>query len=274
MIRLRPSVLSRRKPARARPPGSRWIGVAVAASVLLHAGTIGLLTAVPRARPVPAPPVQGEIELLMVEQKGAQASQGGPPPAPPQPQVKPEVRQQAAAAAPPPAPAPAMAKGGDEPAPAPAPPAKDPEKEQTPRPPAPQPAATAEKAAQTPPVKPTPPAPRTAMEFDLSGTDSESNAEVISGDVLPASPDDRFRNRPPLYPEDAARRGEHGSVTVLIHVGANGAASGADVTESSGSASLDRAAVTAVRAWHFHPAMKDSEPVPFDMPFRFDFRAN
>jgi protein TonB len=246
----------------------------VAASVLLHVTAIGLLTVMPRGRPAPAPPAQGQVELLMVEQKGAEASQGGPPPARPQPQVKPEAQQKAVTETPPPAPAPVVAKGGDELVPAPAPPAKEPAKD---LPPAPQPVEkdeTAEKAEAAPPVKPTPPAPKKALVFDLSGTDSESNAEVISGDVLPASPDDRFRNRPPPYPEDAARRGEHGSVTVMIHVGANGAASGVDVVESSGSASLDRAAVAAVRTWHFHPALKDSEPVPFDMPFRFDFRAD
>lgn len=271
MIRLRPSVLSSQQPARARSSRSRWIGVAVTASVLLHAAAIGLLTVMPRGRPAVPPPVQGQVELLMVEQKGAEAKQGGAPPTPPQPQVKPEAQQTPATAPPPPAPD--IAKG-DEPAPAPAPPVKDPPKDQKPAPQPVEKAETAEKAEPAPPVKPAPPTPQRALTFDLSGTDSDSNAEVISGDVLPASPDDRFRNRPPPYPEDAARRGEHGSVTVLIHVGANGAAAGVDVTESSGSASLDRAAVAAVRTWHFHPAMKDAEPMPFDMPFRFDFRAN
>jgi protein TonB len=60
-------------------------------------------------------------------------------------------------------------------------------------------------------------------------------------------------------------------VTVVIHVAADGSAAGAEVIESSGFPTLDQSAVTAVRAWHFHPAMRDSQPVPFDMPFRFDF---
>jgi protein TonB len=84
-------------------------------------------------------------------------------------------------------------------------------------------------------------------------------------------PDDRFRNRPPAYPPEAEMRGEHGSVDVLIHVSESGIATGADVTQSSGVASLDRAALAAVLKWHFRPAIRDGRGVPFDMPFRFVF---
>ncbi len=110
--------------------------------------------------------------------------------------------------------------------------------------------------------------------FDLAGTESQSNAEVLGGHILPASPDNRFRNRPPIYPEEAANRGEHGSVVLLIHVSGAGIATGVDVVESSGVASLDQAAVTAVRKWRFHPALREGEAIPFDMPFRFVFEAN
>ena len=67
--------------------------------------------------------------------------------------------------------------------------------------------------------------------------------------------------------------GQHGEVVVLIHVGENGLSSGADVVESSGIAVLDQAAVTAVRKWRFHPAMREGRTIPFDMPFRFVFEA-
>jgi protein TonB len=107
--------------------------------------------------------------------------------------------------------------------------------------------------------------------FDLEGTDSESNAIVMGGHVLPAMPDDRFRNRPPVYPIEAQIHNEHGSVVVLIHVSENGLATGADVLESSGVEILDQAALTAVRKWHFRPAMKGGQAVPFDYPFRFVF---
>ena len=110
--------------------------------------------------------------------------------------------------------------------------------------------------------------------FDLDGTDSDTNAMVMSGRILPASPDNRFRNRPPTYPLDAAMRNESGDVRLVIHVAADGLAAGVEIVDSSGWTSLDQAAVAAVRKWRFHPALKDGQPVPFDMSFIFNFRAN
>jgi len=43
------------------------------------------------------------------------------------------------------------------------------------------------------------------------------------------------------------------------------------VLVSSGYDILDQAAVTAVRKWHFRPAMQEGRSIPFDMPFRFIF---
>lgn len=106
------------------------------------------------------------------------------------------------------------------------------------------------------------------------GTDSDTNAEVVGGGILPASLDNRYRNRPPPYPTEAAARGEQGAVLVLIHVAANGTAAGAEVLETSGFPALDEAAIKAVERWRFHPAMKDGQPVSFDMSIRFDFRSN
>ena len=68
-------------------------------------------------------------------------------------------------------------------------------------------------------------------------------------------------------------RGDHGAVVVMIHVSEAGVATGADVLESSGVELLDRAAIEAVRRWHFHPAMREGRTIPFDMPFRFIFEA-
>ncbi len=110
-----------------------------------------------------------------------------------------------------------------------------------------------------------------ALVFNLDGTDSESNAIVLGGHVIPASPDDRFRNRPPIYPYDAAIRGDHGAVVLIIHVNEEGAATGADIAKTSGVASLDQAALDAVLKWRFRPALKDGRAVPFDMPMRFIF---
>jgi protein TonB len=120
-------------------------------------------------------------------------------------------------------------------------------------------------------AQPLPPRPHDAPVFDLSGTESESNALAFGDHVVPAMRDDRFRNQPPPYPLEAEINGEHGSVTIVIHVAENGTATAADVTESSGYDVLDQAALTAALKWHFHPAIKDGQAVPFDMPFRFIF---
>ncbi len=229
----------------------RLLLIAVGLSVLVHLLPLGVYAVLPRGSPPPKPSdAQGEVELLMVEQKGAQPSERGQPSDSPS---KPAAEQ---AQATPPAektpPVPADADAAGEPVPPPPSPPKE--------------GAKAAKPAEEAP----PPSPK-GLEFNFAGTDSDTNAKVMSGHVLPALPDDRFRNRPPAYPLDAAMRREAGSVVVMIHVSANGQAIGADVAESSGSASLDRAAVAAVRKWHFHPAMSDGQTVPFDMPFRFVF---
>ncbi len=112
---------------------------------------------------------------------------------------------------------------------------------------------------------------REAPVFHLQGTDSEANAFVFGDRVVPASRDDRFRNKPPAYPLEAELHGEHGTVEVVIHVLATGVAASAELRQSSGYRALDQAALLAVRKWHFRPAMSRGQPVPFDMPFRFIF---
>ena len=65
----------------------------------------------------------------------------------------------------------------------------------------------------------------------------------------------------PRYPRDAQRRGESGTALLRVHVGADGEPVSVDLVEGSGSRSLDRAAVDAVRRWHFDPAMRGGQPV-------------
>jgi periplasmic protein TonB len=109
------------------------------------------------------------------------------------------------------------------------------------------------------------------MEFNLGGTDSQSNAIASGADIVPASIDKKVRNKPPLYPDEAVRLGQQGAVIVLIHVTPNGVAGGADILQSSGSALLDQSALDAVMTWRFLPAVKDGAPMPFDLPMRFVF---
>jgi protein TonB len=109
------------------------------------------------------------------------------------------------------------------------------------------------------------------MQVNLGGTDSLTDAIARGDNVIPAKPDAMFRNRQPVYPKEAARRGEQGVVTLVIHVSPAGVASGVMVAESSGFLLLDRAARDAVETWHFLPATRGGEPVAADMPLRVRF---
>jgi len=265
----------------------RFWWIAGLLSVGAHVIAALLVVFMPRVLPREAgSQEQGAVELLMVEQQGAKPSQTGQPhpskpaqppekPDPPQKAETPKVEAPKAAEQqdPTPAPvasavpAPALASGGAEPLP----PAGDQVAQKPADQAPPNPAKDQQPAQRQADAQPTPPQTQAAPVFDLAGTDSDSNAIVMGNHVLPAMPDDRFRNRPPVYPIEAQLHNEYGSVVVVIHVAANGLAAGADVVESSGVSLLDQAALTAVRKWHFRPAMKEGHAVPFDFPFRFVF---
>ena len=245
---------------------SRPLLIAVSLSLGLHVLLAVVLLLMPRLpRPDALTPEQGTVELLMVEQKGGLPGGAAQPR-----ETVPNSQTMAPAAKPDPAPdnasppaqkvpLPAIARQAE---PVPQPPKPAPPAAAKPRPQAP------DKPAEVPPI---PPASRQAPVFDLRGTDSEANAIALGGHILPALPDDRFRNRPPAYPIEAQMRGQHGQVVVVIHIGENGLAKSVEVLESSGVPALDQAAVTAVRKWRFHPAMKDGRIVESNMPFRFVF---
>ncbi|HEY4172304.1 MAG TPA: energy transducer TonB [Rhodopila sp.] len=290
-------------------PRRRFLLIAVALSVGIHVLAALLIIYLPRALPPDAEPKQpATITLLMVEKKGAGPvtaaapavrqptphKQAEPPkteppkPEPPKsepPKPEPPKKEPPPKPVPPaptPLPAPPLPSRDSETVPKPAePPPPQPAKQDpnpTPKPaeqPPPQPA----KQEPTAPPKPVearlvPPRPQQVPVFNLAGTESDSNAIAIGQGILPAMPDDRFRNRPPIYPIEAQLHGQHGSVTLLIHVGENGVATGVDVQHSSGVDMLDQAAIAAVRNWRFRPALQDGHPVPFDYPFEFIFEAH
>jgi protein TonB len=223
----------------------------------LHVTALAALLLWPRRpAPPPQPDERGAVELVLQEQKGAGPTETAPPahaaPAPAK-QQEPEPQQSA---------------GPQPPAPA----APD-QSDAVPLPPPSSPPEQAAKHATSAPAPPSPPI-SAAPVFNLSGTDAESNTLVTGDDVIPASPDKASRNRQPVYPVEAARRGEHGTVILLIHVSPEGLASGVDIAQSSGFPLLDRAARDAVLKWRFVPAVKDGQPIPFDMPFRVVFELN
>ncbi len=82
-----------------------------------------------------------------------------------------------------------------------------------------------------------------------------------------------IQSPPPEYPQSAIARRWEGTVLLRLGVTAEGHVSRVEVVESSGYDVLDGAAVRAVRAWRFVPALRDGHPVPsfVRLPVRFEY---
>lgn len=72
---------------------------------------------------------------------------------------------------------------------------------------------------------------------------------------------DYLNNPAPPYPRLARRQGHQGKVVLRVYVTAAGAAEQVEVRSSSGFATLDQAALNAVRRWRFVPARQGDQPV-------------
>jgi protein TonB len=79
----------------------------------------------------------------------------------------------------------------------------------------------------------------------------------------------------PPYPPLAIRLGEQGTVRLRIALDSSGIVRSVDIVKSSGSTSLDRAAVDWVSAhWRYAPATHDGKPIASSVlaDVRFDLR--
>jgi protein TonB len=96
-------------------------------------------------------------------------------------------------------------------------------------------------------------------------------AVAATGFVAPRLREDIF----PEYPRSARRSGFEGLVKVAAAVDASGVVTTAEVVASSGHASLDQAALEAVRRALFAPALQEGTPVPCRVviPVRFQLSA-
>lgn len=158
----------------------------------------------------------------------------------------------------------------------PPPPPEDPEAEARPEPPPPPPPPPPAPPQQTQvtAVAAAPPAPQradTAPEINLGGTDSLSSLIATGSQMIPVEIDAKFRNREPIYPNEAARLGQHGLVVVQALVSPDGHAEAVEIARSSGYPLLDRAARDAVITWHFRPAIEGGVPVQSTIPIAIDF---
>lgn len=80
-----------------------------------------------------------------------------------------------------------------------------------------------------------------------------------------------LNNPPPAYPLSARRLGQQGLVLVRAYVNRSGRPEQVTLAKTSGVASLDEAALNAVRQWTFIPAKRGAESVDawVEVPVRF-----
>lgn len=92
------------------------------------------------------------------------------------------------------------------------------------------------------------------------------------GAVVPPGAAPGPRNAPPEYPAESRRRGAEGVVRLALRIDADGRVETAQVTQSSGHAELDRAAVDAARRWRFRPATQAGIAIAADLTTAVHFR--
>ncbi len=227
----------------------------LAASLVFHVLMLVLLGTIAavfdRWQPPREAPEPGGVEIAL----GAQHDGGAPEPTPAPPAPPPPDSEPAPEAAPPPPPPP--------PAPPPAPDGQ-PRPPQPPSPPAPPPPPPPPPPAAPKPTEPPPPAsppPATRPPTVNPGPIGLRPEDFVDQAATPARAD--ARNFPPIYPVDAYRRGEQGSVRLRIHVAADGHVTAIDVLASSGYAGLDNEARKAIFTWRFQPGRRDDgTPTP------------
>lgn len=300
-----PAALSaERQPA----PPARGPRVPVALSLALHglaivplflAGTSGSSASDDQ-------PAALMVELSLAAPTPGPATEADLPEATPEPQQQPDLPAppvEQAEETPPPEPeppTPPVERTEVTPSPQPEPPppqevaAVEPEiKVELPPPDEPPPPTAAEMKPVAPP-KPKPPAPKPPTPKPASAPHPTAQAAVTrapSPDVGNASitqqqaaasslvvfegkPRFRIPPTPAVYPPRSIELGQQGEVMVRVRLEPDGSAAEIMVWRSSSFPLLDRAALTAVRGWHFLPALRDGRPVAawVEIPVRFHLR--
>jgi TonB family protein len=272
----------------------RALGVSVFLHALLAAGIVLWSLLLARV-PVREPQDAAQIEVMLggggeapgtPESKDEEDRKPSPPPAPPAPPPAPTPAAEVPAEVPPetaPVPAPSPdpppppdaepVPGPPPPPPAPPPPEPPPPVPPPPTPPKPEAARPASRPAVRPPAPaappPTPPAPPPAVRLGAGEVGPMANLVDPNRNLKKAEADSG--NLPPIYPIDAARKNEHGTVGLRMNVDSEGNVTKVDVLKSSGSRALDRAARERLASWHFKPASRDGVAVPDVVEIEINF---
>jgi TonB family protein len=107
-----------------------------------------------------------------------------------------------------------------------------------------------------------------AFLFPVSEPTARAQSAAAPADVRPPQVIDRVDA---TYPASALKDAPHRDVVLNVTVDTEGRVAKAEVTESGG-ADMDDAALTAVRRWRFHPALRAGQPVAsrIRVPFHFE----
>ncbi len=111
---------------------------------------------------------------------------------------------------------------------------------------------------------------------EMGSTESSSESYEAKPTLLPVLQAQPLykKNPPPRYPSQARRRRHQGTVHIEVLVNTAGRVSDLKVQTSSGYGSLDKAALAAVRKWHFEPGTRGSQKIEMwvRVPVRFELR--
>ena len=137
-----------------------------------------------------------------------------------------------------------------------------------PKPPQPKPAAAPRPTAQAAVTKA--PSPNLG-NASITQQQAAASSSLV---VFEGKPRFRIPPTPAVYPPRSIELGQQGEVMVRVRLEPDGSAAEIMVWRSSSFPLLDRAALTAVRGWHFLPALRDGRPVAawVEIPVRFHLR--
>lgn len=111
-----------------------------------------------------------------------------------------------------------------------------------------------------------------AVSVPASGAQTVVAVPVKSGAFVQAKLKHPLPNLDDYYPAQCQRNGEEGIVILAIQIDKNGTPIGADITGSSGSDSLDDAALVFFKKLTFEPARMDQNPVSTSIRLPINFK--
>lgn len=219
-----------------------------------------------------AAPTQGPVSE-------PEAEESAEPPQPPEPETPAASIEQAAASLPPPEPQPEIVLEAEIRVELPPPqevPAVQAAELKPADPPKPQPKPKPKPPAARPPA----PRPNAASAWthapapDTGNAGMTRQASASSAIVFDGKPRYRLPPTPPAYPQRSIELNQQGEALVRVRLDPDGSVAEILLWRSSGFPLLDRAALAAVRGWHFFPAVRDGRPVAawVEIPVRFHLR--